>query len=382
MMTLWQIGAEENGVAHAQVHKEGYWLAPEGISQKTMFEENNQLEKELVADPRLSIISRRLKIEGIISPYFNPETQNSSNVAKVIHYVGMAVNPADEQEISPQLFQPLDSNNTRGEFVSEVNPKGIVIGSKMAEILQVGIGDRASISAYSIKGTENVFDVEIVGIVDVTVPGLSKRIVYMPIRLGQELIQVGKKYNELALRFKDRTLSETFVPLLRPQIESKGAEIRGWWEVDPVIKNVESIMNTVIIFISFLLFLSACFALLNMIYVLVAERTVEIGTLMAIGAKISDVKRIFILEATLLGALGGAAGVIFGNSVILILGKIGIAFKHPFASGDIVLYPEKDVYLSAIVWAIAILLCILSSIPPAKKAAMVEPVQAFKGQIT
>ncbi len=68
--------------------------------------------------------------------------------------------------------------------------------------------------------------------------------------------------------------------------------------------------------------LGAVVGLMNIMLVSVTERTSEIGTRMAIGAKPSTIKQQFLFEAVFISQLGGVAGiflgVLFGNIVSLI----------------------------------------------------------------
>ncbi|MDA9951153.1 FtsX-like permease family protein [Oligoflexaceae bacterium] len=388
MMTLWQVSAEDTGLGHAQIHGKGYWESSEGIELDTTLVEGNAIETALDNDPAVESYTKRLKIEGIISPYSNQdydyddEGDPTSEGTKVIYFIGIGVDPSHEMEVSPQLFVPKYNKKDEGTFIQADNPKGVVIGAAMAKTLKLKIGDDASLLAHTAKGSQNAVDVKIIGILDVPLPSFSKRVVYMHKSLAQQLVRLGKRYTELAVRLKDREKAEEWVAGFHSKVDPNVAELRGWWQIDPIIRNVEDIMDTVISVISGLLFLSAGLSLLNMIYVLVAERTVEIGTLMAIGARPRDIRRIFTLEAAMLGLIGGAIGAVVGNIVVVIMNIVGIPFKNPFASGLIHLHPEVSIAVTLFVTLVAIIMCVVSAIAPSHKASKVEPVQAFRGQIT
>lgn len=389
MMTLWQVGAEDTGLAHAQVHSKGYWESSEGIQLETTLEVNNTVEKALNQESLVDSYTRRLEIEGLISPYNAPDQDEYDangdpigEVGKVIYFMGIGVDPKQEPKVSPKLFMPGKYSKDQGSFVQEGNVHGIVIGSGMAESLRLKVGDEASLLAHTVKGSQNAVDVKIIGIVNVPLPSFSRRVIYMHIELAQKLVRLEGRYTEIAVRLKDREQAEDWYAAFLPKVDKDLAELRGWWQIDPIIRNVEDIMDTVISVISALLFLSAGLSLLNMIYVLVAERTVEIGTLMAIGARPRDIRRIFTLEAALLGLIGGTIGAVSGNIVVTIMNLRGIPFKNPFASGLILLRPEVSISVTLIVGLIAIIMCVVSALGPSHKASKVEPVQAFRGQIT
>jgi putative ABC transport system permease protein len=175
--------------------------------------------------------------------------------------------------------------------------------------------------------------------------------------------------------------ADLWVASKKPDIKGFGAELRGWWEIDTIIRNVEKIWSSIIGVIAFLLFVSAGISVLNIIFMVVAERTIEIGTLMAIGAKAADIRRLFTCEAAIIGVVGGIGGIFVGNLVVVVMGLIGVPFDSPFSSGFITVYPKVNVFETLVVFIGAIAICLVAAFFPARKAAKVEPVRAFKGQV-
>jgi putative ABC transport system permease protein len=72
--------------------------------------------------------------------------------------------------------------------------------------------------------------------------------------------------------------------------------------------------------------------IMNIMLVSVAERTQEIGIRMALGARKRDIRRQFLLEATLLSLVGGIIGVIFGSLGALLV-KVSTGFPAEITLG-------------------------------------------------
>jgi len=367
MMSLWVNGAADTGMGHTQVHAKGYWQDAEGVKRSLTMMNDSPSEMLIRGDKDVEAVSRRLKVEGIVS-----------SRDKTIYFIGIGVDPTSEMAVSPKLFSP---QNDRGSFVPVEKIEGVTIGNGLAQALNVDVGDEISLISPTIEGSVNAVDVQVAGIVNVPLPTFSKRIIYLNNQMAQKLLRMPDRYNELVVRLKEGVNAESWVEKYKTQVVTNGHELRGWWEVDPIIKDVEGIFYGALAIVSLLLFVSAGLSVLNMIFMMVAERTVEIGTLMALGARPFDIAKMFAGEAALIGAMGGCLGGMLGNAVVVAMGTLGVPFKNPFSSGTIDVFPTIDLGGTLLIATGAIIICIIAAILPARKASMVEPVQAFRGQI-
>jgi putative ABC transport system permease protein len=99
------------------------------------------------------------------------------------------------------------------------------------------------------------------------------------------------------------------------------------------------------------------------------ERTNEIGLLRALGAKQSQVLSLFLGEAIVLAAIGGFSGLVLG---------IGIAqLLHLILPALPVHTPVLYVVLAE---AVAVVIGLLAGVLPARRAAMLDPVEALRSE--
>jgi putative ABC transport system permease protein len=101
----------------------------------------------------------------------------------------------------------------------------------------------------------------------------------------------------------------------------------------------------------------------------VRERTEEIGLLRAIGTTRTTVARIFVAEAVLLAAIGGALGLLIA---LLIIGATGIL--APAVPVDV------SVLYVALAEVIAILTGLIAGVLPAYRAATLAPLDALRSE--
>ena len=109
----------------------------------------------------------------------------------------------------------------------------------------------------------------------------------------------------------------------------------------------------------------------NTMFTTVLEKTKEIGIMKAIGAKNSDIMKIFLLNSALVGFVGGVVGVIIGSvaSSFLSLGGMG---RMGGSSGLVTLNLVLLGLLIAVGTALA------SGVIPAYRASRLKPVDALR----
>ena len=146
------------------------------------------------------------------------------------------------------------------------------------------------------------------------------------------------------------------------------------------IEQVMSVVKTYITAIALISLLIGAIGIANIMFATVTERTREIGTMMAIGAKRRDILQLFLYQSTIIGLLGGLIGVILGASgsivVVDLLNKNIQSLGGAIATGSIqVSYSYEWFFVATIV---GILIGIASGVLPARKAATMDPVEALR----
>ena len=109
--------------------------------------------------------------------------------------------------------------------------------------------------------------------------------------------------------------------------------------------------------------------ILTMMWIAVGERTSEIGLLKALGATRDDVRNLFLAEAALLSAVGGAAGiavaVTLGGLVRLVLPAVPFATPPAYAAAAL---------------GMAVAVGLVAGVVPARRAAGLDPVENLRAE--
>jgi len=105
---------------------------------------------------------------------------------------------------------------------------------------------------------------------------------------------------------------------------------------------------------------------MNIMLAVVTERTYEIGIRKAVGARRSDVLRQFLIESSLLSAMGGIFGVLMAWAVAVL---VRTATPMPMA------VPKSAIFVGV---GISALVGLFFGVYPARRAAMLDPIQALR----
>jgi putative ABC transport system permease protein len=112
--------------------------------------------------------------------------------------------------------------------------------------------------------------------------------------------------------------------------------------------------------------------IMNTMYTSVLERTKEIGTMKAIGARNSDILIIFLIESGMLGLVGGIIGIILGYAG----GKLIEIIAQPYTGSILRVYFPWYVVLGTL--AFSFFIGAISGFFPAYQASRLKPVDALR----
>jgi lipoprotein-releasing system permease protein len=246
------------------------------------------------------------------------------------------------------------------------NQNGIVIGSGIADKMNIITGDHINIT--SSRGVN--MTLAVVGIFKTNNSKEDKSKSYVNIATAQQMLKEnGVFVTDINVNVKD--------PETAPQIAGElsmltGYKAEDWKAANESYMAASRMRKIVITFISFTLLIVSCFGIYNILNMTVSQKINDIAILKAMGFNGRDVVRIFVYQALAIGAIGVMLGVVF--ALILVQ-----ALQHVYIGGDIGYFPirfEPWVFLRGIL--IGLFITFLAGYIPAKKAAKVDPVSIFR----
>lgn len=245
---------------------------------------------------------------------------------------------------------------------------------------------RIEMLAASARGAPNVASLRVVKAENQGVKELDDMYVGMHLAQAQQLVygaqppQVTAIVLQLAHTAQMPAARERLHTLLTTTLKDSDLEVQDFGTLNPFYGQTLRMFAAVFGFVSVLIGAIVLFTVGNTMSMAVVERTVEIGTLRAIGLRRAGIRWLFLCEGLLLGV----GGVLFGTAVALVLAALinhgGLTWTPPGRVSAVPLTVHFWGETRLIVMAATGLLiaAVLSALLPAARAARSNIVEALR----
>jgi lipoprotein-releasing system permease protein len=249
-------------------------------------------------------------------------------------------------------------------------PNAIIIGQALAEKLALKTGSTVTL----IGGQGTQVSSTVVGQFRSGLKRVDEGQIYALISTAQVMMGQDGVINELRLRLNDPLSAER----VAKQVESlTGYKSVSWEEANSDLLSSFSVRDFIVLTVMGAMLLTSSFATYNIISTITNEKRQDIAIMKSLGMREVSVRRIFIIEAAIIGVVGIFFGWLLGYALCYSWSKITIYNTLTGTTVPLSIYYSPMHYLVA--GGISLLCCTGAAFFPARKATRVHPVDIIRG---
>lgn len=268
---------------------------------------------------------------------------------------------------------------------------GIVLGRDLALALRVQLGDKLTLIAPQGLVTPaavlpRVKQFEVVGIFEAGMYEYDSGLALVHIADAQVLYRLGDAVSGVRLKLDDLFAAQRVARELAGSLSEPGLMVNDWTRSHANFFRAVALEKTMMTLILFLIVAVAAFNIVSTLVMAVQEKYADIAILRTLGASPGSVMAIFVLQGSIIGMVGLAAGVIGG---LLIAGNLDVVIPALEAITGATLWNKEVYYISELpsrvltadvvsIVSVSFVLTLLAALYPSWRASKVNPAEALR----
>jgi lipoprotein-releasing system permease protein len=269
----------------------------------------------------------------------------------------------------------------------EMKNYGIILGEYLARRLQVGPGFEVLLATVrNIDVEEAVLD----GFAPQFWPFLvtdhfesgmyqyDDNYAFIHLEDAQRILELDGAATHIHVRVRDIYQATQVRQALEEELGAYPYRVSDWTQLFPEFFRWIELEKWAIFIALSLIVLVAAFNIMSILVMSVLIKTPEIGILRAMGCTVREIYRIFVYQGLVIGSAGTLVGCLVGLALCLVQQRFAV-ISIP---GDVYLINSLPVDMEALdflmVAAVSMVICLLTAVYPARKAAALMPVEAIR----
>lgn len=282
-------------------------------------------------------------------------------------------------------FNRLGEQVLTGSYLPDAPAGQALLGFKLAEELEVGLGDEVVVVTQAADGSLGNALYTVAGIARTGNTALDRAGVWLHLAELQELLVLPDQVHQLTVNVRDSAAIASAAEQVRARV-GEGPHTQPWWEASPQTYEMIEMSSASKFIILGIVFTVAAFGVVNTMTMSVFERTRELGVLRAIGMRPGRLVALVVLESLQLSLIAVVGALILGGFFDWYLVVYGLDFSASLEEGfsfsgvtiDPVMRGQVRAEGIALTLGSLVLVGMLASLWPAWRAARLQPVEAIR----
>ncbi len=248
-------------------------------------------------------------------------------------------------------------------------PDGAMLGRVMADRLHLDVGDAFQLDVSGQSRTYRLSAIYETGIEDI-----DKVRLFLKMEQARSLLKKPTGASYLQLSLVDVTRAQSDAMWMEGVLDHR---VRGWQDRQKEWLGVFRALaiSTAITVTVFTLI--AALAMFNTLAMIVLEKTKDIAILRSMGYTREDISRIFLWQAVIVLALGSLGGCILGARGTFAVSRVPLQISTLFKTNTFIVSWSVSYYIEAVL--ISVVMVMIASLVPSRRAARLEPGDIIRG---
>ena len=357
-----KVSVIENSISHVQYHH------PEFLKDrnaKYVIDDIESVEASIQKDSTVLNYTKRGLVNGMAS-----SARGGNGV------VISGIDPEMEARVTTIGEKVVD-----GAFLSDEGRFPVYIGQALAEKMNVHVRSKIVLTFQDSESEIVAGAFRVAGIYKTVSKKYDEMNVFVRLSDLEKLLHTDNGVNEVAVLLHDFEVIPPFVERQRSSYPE--LKIEPWDEISPELGYADEMMEIFLYLFLGILLAALSFGIVNTMLMAVLERKRELGMLMSVGMNKARIFAMITFETIAIALAGGPLGILMAWLTIFYFQSAGLDLSF-YAQGleefgiDPIVYPylEFQYYWSLAI--MVIIMAILASIYPARKALKMNPAQAVR----
>ncbi|MFP4363979.1 MAG: ABC transporter permease [Spirochaetia bacterium] len=303
----------------------------------------------------------------------------------IMHFGGMVIKDEKNLTIAGDGILPdtvyytdIREGIEQGDFLTGEGQ--ILLSTSIAELMEIAVGDPVIVLVQDSSGSPFYMEFSLQGLFNSGSQETDNNYFYITYGDSQELLYLDNQANEIRINLSNPELAGEVSESLEEPLADEGADPVPWKEVHGSMIQMLNMADVGMLFVNILVIIVVATVITNSILMTIFERIREFGTLRAIGMKKYELFSLILTEGSILGVIGGIAGLAIAIPIVLYFSTYGLDIGQAsefIGSGRIYYFSWQAVSSLGNLFS-GILVAVLGSTYAAWAATRKSPVESLR----